>query len=88
MHRDQELHDAIMTRLIQPKMVAAIEMFRAAQQRGEIGKGADLELLARLLPALSIHEAMLVGSGPSEERLITLVDSVVLPACAATLPLA
>jgi AcrR family transcriptional regulator len=86
MHRDQELHDAIMTRLIQPKMVAAIEMFRAAQQRGEIGKGADLELLARLLPALSIHEAMLTGQSPSQQRLIELVDTVVLPSCAATLP--
>jgi AcrR family transcriptional regulator len=86
MTRDPELHAAIVSRLIEPKMAASIKPFRAAQRRGEIGKGADLELLARLLPALSIHEAMLMGSGPSEERLITLVDSVVLPACAATLP--
>jgi len=28
----------------------------------------------------------LVPRGPSQDRLITLVDSVVLPACAATLP--
>jgi AcrR family transcriptional regulator len=85
MHRDVELHQAIIKRLIEPKMAASIETFRAAQRRGEIGKGADLELLARLLPALSIHEAMLTGLGLSRERLVTLVDSVVLPACAATL---
>jgi hypothetical protein len=27
---------------------------------------------------------MLTGSHPSQDRLVTLVDSVVLPACAAT----
>ncbi len=84
MHRDPELHEAIITRLIGPKMASTLSTFRAAQQRGEIGIDADLDLLARLLPAISIHEAMLMGSSPSSERLIALVDSVVLPACAAT----
>ncbi|WP_406830312.1 TetR-like C-terminal domain-containing protein [Pedococcus sp. KACC 23699] len=85
MQREPELHDAIITRLIAPKMAAAVRPFRAAQQRGEIGDSADLDTLARLLPAISIHEAMLTGSHPSQDRLVTLVDSVVLPACAATL---
>lgn len=85
LHRDPELRDAIMTRLIAPKMAVTLKTFRAAQQRGEIGPQADLELLARLLPAITIHEAMLTGTHPSQERLIALVDSVVLPACAATL---
>ncbi|MEO6411898.1 MAG: TetR-like C-terminal domain-containing protein [Pedococcus sp.] len=85
LHRDPELRDAIMTRLMGPKMAVTLMTFRAAQQRGEIGKDADLELLARLLPAITIHEAMLTGAHPSQERLIALVDSVVLPACAATL---
>ena len=85
LHRDAELHEAIMTRLIGPKMAVTLETFRAAQRRGEIGKDADLEMLARLLPAISIHEAMLTGAHPTQERLIALVDNVVLPACAASL---
>jgi AcrR family transcriptional regulator len=85
MHRDAELHQAIVGRLIKPKMAMTLTAFRAAQQRGEIGPAADLELLAHLLPAICIHEAMLSGSTLSPERLIHLVDSVVLPACAATL---
>ena len=85
LHRDPELREAIMTRLMGPKIAVTLKTFRAAQQRGEIGNGADLEMLANLLPAVYIHEAMLMGSNPSQERLITLVDSVVLPACAATL---
>ena len=85
LHRDPELREAIMTRLMAPKMAVTLKTFRAAQLRGEIGNGADLEMLARLLPAICIHEAMLTGTNPSQERLISLVDSVVLPACAATL---
>ena len=85
LHRDPELHEAIMTRLIGPKMAITLETFRAAQRRGEIGKDADLEMLARLLPAISVHEAMLTGAHPTQERLIALVDNVVLPACAASL---
>ena len=84
--RDAELHEALVTRLIGPKMAAARTVFDAAQQRGEIGPDADLDLLATLLPALSMHEAMLTGAHPSPDRLITLVDNVVLPVCAATVP--
>ena len=84
--RDAELHEALVTRLIGPKMAAARTVFDAAQRRGEIGPDADLDLLATLLPALSMHEAMLTGAHPSPDRLITLVDNVVLPVCAATVP--
>lgn len=84
--RDAELHEALVTRLIRPKMAAARTVFDAAQRRGEIGPDADLDLLATLLPALSMHEAMLTNAHPSPDRLITLVDNVVLPVCAATVP--
>ncbi len=85
LHRDPELREAIMTRLIGPKTAVTLQTFRAAQHRGEIGNDADLEMLANLLPAIYLHEAMLMGCNPSQERLTTLVDGVVLPACAATL---
>ena len=85
-HRDEELHAAIMTRVLAPKMAAAERIFRAAQDRGEIGKDADVAMLARLLPAICIHEVMLTGRHPSQDHITTLVDTVVLPACAATLP--
>jgi AcrR family transcriptional regulator len=85
-HRDEELHTAIRTRVLQPKLAAAERVFLAARDRGEVGKDADLTLLARLLPAICIHEFMLTGASPSPEHITTLVDTVVLPACAATLP--
>ena len=38
-----------------------------------------------ILPALSIHEALLSGKRPGPGRIADFVDNVVLPACAATL---
>lgn len=85
MHRDPELMEAIRTRLIAPKLAISVAMFEAAQRRGEVGPDADLPTLARLLPAIAVHEALLMGHTVSTDRLTELVDTIVLPACAATL---
>ncbi|OFE15732.1 TetR family transcriptional regulator [Humibacillus sp. DSM 29435] len=84
-HRDPELATELHARFIAPKTDAARVVLRNAQQRGELGPDADLETLLSILPALSIHEAMLSGKRPGPERITQLVDTVVLPACAATL---
>lgn len=85
MHRDEELLEAIQSRLIGPKLAIALEIFRAAQRRGEIGKNADLQTLAQVLPALCMHQSLLLGRTVSQQHVTELVDTVVLPACAATL---
>jgi AcrR family transcriptional regulator len=85
MHRDPELMEAIRSRLIAPKVATSVAVFEAAQQRGEVGPDADLPTLARLLPAIAVHEALLMGHTVSADRLAELVDTIVLPACAATL---
>ncbi len=85
-HKDADLKAAVITRLLGPKTAITLQMFRAAQQRGEIGKDADLEQIARLLPAICIYESLLTGANPAQDQLVTLVDTVVLPVCAATLP--
>lgn len=84
-HRDTELATELHARFIAPKADAARAVLRNAQQRGELGPDADLETLLSILPALSIHETMLSGKRPGPERITQLVDTVVLPACAATL---
>ena len=84
-HRDPELAAELHTRFIAPKNAAARSVLRNAQQRGEIGPDADLDTLLSILPALSLHEAMLSGKRPGQERITQFVDTVVLPACAATL---
>ncbi|WP_034808366.1 TetR-like C-terminal domain-containing protein [Intrasporangium oryzae] len=84
-HRDPLLAEGLRTRFVEPKTAAGRAVLRSAQARGEIGADADLDTLVTILPALLIHEAMLTGQRPRAERIAQLVDSVVLPACAATL---
>ena len=84
-HRDPELADGLRQRFIEPKLAASLTLFLSAQQRGEVGPDADLDTLVTILPALFFHEAMLSGKRPRSERIAQLLDTVVLPACAATL---
>ena len=84
-HREPELARGIHERFVAPKIEAARTIFEHARQRGELGADADLDTLLMILPALSIHEALLSGKRPGPDRIAAFVDNVVLPACAATL---
>lgn len=83
--REPQLAAALRARFVRPKIEAAREVLRHAQERGEIGPDADLDTLVMILPAMLIHEALVSGSRPGVARIEHLVDTVVLPACAATL---
>lgn len=85
LHRDPELFRAFHTRLIEPKMAAAIGAFERARDRGEIDSGADLRMLAQILPALCIHQLFVLGEPVTRPRIEQIIDDVVLPACASTL---
>ncbi|GAA5032443.1 TetR/AcrR family transcriptional regulator [Terrabacter aeriphilus] len=84
-HREPELARGIHERFVAPKIEAARVIFDHARQRGELGADADVDTLLMVLPALSIHEALLSGRRPGPERIAEFVDTVVLPACAASL---
>ncbi|HEX6054931.1 MAG TPA: TetR-like C-terminal domain-containing protein [Intrasporangium sp.] len=84
LHRDRELLQQVLTEFVGPKVDAARQVFLNAQARGEIGEQADLETLLMILPAMTIHEALLTGRRPGTERIRQIVDLVVLPACQAT----
>jgi len=84
-HREPELARGIHERFLAPKIEATRTIFEHARQRGEVGADADLDTLLMILPSLSIHEALLSGRRPGPDRIAEFVDSVVLPACAATL---
>src|SRR3954453_21867854 len=84
-HREPELARGIHERFVAPKIEATRTIFEHARQRGEIGDDADLDTLLMILPSLSIHEALLSGRLPGPDRIAAFVDTVVLPACAATI---
>ncbi len=84
LHREPLMARGIHERFIAPKIAATRAVFENARRRGEIGADADLDTLLMILPALSINEALLSGRRPGPHRIAALVDTVVLPACAAS----
>ena len=84
-HREPELACGIPERFVAPTIAASRTIFENARLRGEVGRDADLDTLLMILPSLSIHEALLSGRRPGPERIAEFIDTVVLPACAATL---
>ncbi len=83
-HREPEMARGIHERFIAPKLTAARAVFENARRRGEVGPDADLDTLVMILPAMSVHETLLSGKRPGPDRIADFVDTVVLPACAAT----
>jgi len=83
MQRDPVLFAAVTTQITAPSQRAALRAFEAGRDRGEVADDADLQVLARVLPALSMHQVFVLGEPLTAERIAYLVDTVVLPACRA-----
>lgn len=86
LHRDADLYEAFRRRFIEPSLARALTIFRRAQQRGEVGSDADLTQLTTILPAMCIHETVIFGRKIDRSSVLKIIDQVVLPACAASLP--
>lgn len=84
LHRDAEFTRLFTEKFIAPRMQGLRMVLERAQDRGEIGEGADLDLLASIVPALKFHHVVVLGECPTPAGLHRIVDQVLLPACAAT----
>ncbi len=85
LHRDADLNEAFRTRYLEPSLERGFEIFRRAQERGEIGADANLRQLSMILPAMCINEAIVFGREIDRAGVLSIVDDIVIPACAATL---
>ncbi len=84
MHRDADLYEAVRTQFLDPNVERGLAIFRRAQQRGEIGRDADLHQLSTILPAMCIHENLVFRREVGRSSVVKIIDDVVLPACRAT----
>lgn len=80
-NRDDELARSYRERFIEPKKQASRAIFERALDRNEIRTGLDLDLLASALPAIVLHQSILLGEAPTTEMVEKVVDQIVLPAC-------
>ena len=78
--RDAEFAEAFRRDFIGPKKAMSIDMFRRAQERGEIRDDVDLDLLSAALPGIVLHRAFLLGDEPTPELIAKVVDQLILPA--------
>jgi AcrR family transcriptional regulator len=84
--RDPEFAAAFRQHVIEPKLSGARAVFERARERGEIGPGVDIELLAPALAGIVLHRFILVGEPPTEELVVRVIDQIILPAATAAGP--
>lgn len=77
-----QLAAALRQQVIDPYTAAYRALLERAVQRGEVPAGADLDVLAEVVPALATHWLMFGGTPPTRASFETAIDRVLLPACA------
>ncbi len=80
-HRDADLTQVFQERVLAPKTQALRTLIGRAQRRGEVGPGADLDLLVAIIPAFTMHLMITTGSCPGPAQMRSIVDHILLPAC-------
>ena len=77
--RDGELRRVFGEKFIAPRMAAFRTVFERAVARGEMPGGHDLDLLARLFPALGLQQVVSSGELPGTRLACQIMDEVVYP---------
>jgi AcrR family transcriptional regulator len=77
--RDGELRRVFAEKFVAPRLAALLAVFRQAIDRGEMPAGHDLDLLARLFPALALQHIVLSGELPGAGFARQVMDEVVCP---------
>ena len=84
--RDAELRRVFREKFIAPRMAGFRTVFERAVTRGEMPDGHDLDLLARVFPALALHQLAMSGELPDTRFAGQIMDEVVYPLATAQPP--
>ena len=74
-----ELRRVFREKFIAPRMAGFRKVFERAVARGEMPDGHDLDLLARLFPALALHQLVMSGELPDTRSACQVMDEIVYP---------
>ena len=77
---DPEFARLFRENFIAPKVEANQAIYERAQDRGEIGAGVDIDLIAPALAGILMHRAFLLGEPLDDALIERVVDHVILPA--------
>ena len=76
---DAELRRVFQNKFIAPRIAAFRIVFERAVTRGEMPAGRDLDLLARLFPALGLQQLVMSGELPDTRSALHIMDEIVYP---------
>ena len=83
---DAELRRVFGEKFTAPRMAGFRTVFEQAVARGEMPGGHDLDLLARLFPALALQQLATSGELPGTQFACQIMDEVVYPLATAPVP--
>ena len=78
--RDEEFAAAFRRDVIGPKLAFSKEIWRRAQERGELRDDVDLDLLEPALAGIVLHRVFIMGEAPTEDVITRVIDQIILPA--------
>lgn len=78
--RDAEFATAFRRDVIGPKLAFSKEIWRRAQERGELRDDVDLDLLEPALAGIVLHRVFIMGQAPDEDLITRVIDQIILPA--------
>ncbi|MFE3541656.1 TetR-like C-terminal domain-containing protein [Nocardia sp. NPDC059177] len=79
MARDPQLRETVERVIATPRREAYALVVERARARGEIAEGADLGLIAHVIPAMIFHRIMILGEPTDGAFFERLIDSLSLP---------
>jgi AcrR family transcriptional regulator len=77
---DPEFAEQFREKFIAPKVAVTNAIYDRAQQRGEISKDLDLEVIGPALAGILLHRMYILGVPPDDAAIERVVDHVILPA--------
>lgn len=77
---DPEFAEQFREKFIAPKVAVTTAIYARAQERGEIGKDVDLEMIGPALAGILLHRTFILGIPPDDATIERVVDHVILPA--------
>ena len=76
---DAELRRVFQEKFLAPRMAGFRKLFEQAVARGEMPDGHDLDVLARLFPALALQQLVMSGELPDTRFACQIMNEVVYP---------
>src|SRR4051794_10524336 len=78
--RDADFAEAFRRDVVGPKVARSQQVWRRAQERGELRADADLSLLEPALAGIVLHRVFVMGERPDADLISRVIDQIILPA--------